>query len=153
MSDLPPCGVYRTTRALGDAVPPGRLVYFHGHGDPGPGVYLPEGWAHNRARWHKHGTPIPDPEWASSLAPLPAEGLYRVREPFECCAKHCRTFQAEMLVQLGFNAAAEPILFVPEWTSAGLAFPEQGTTIDPERASKLAALAVAQTVPPEGPLH
>ena len=153
MPDLPPCGVYRTTQAIGEAVPSGRLVYFHNHGEPGPGVYLPEAWAHNRARWHKHGTPIPNLSWASTLVPVPAEGLYRVREEFTCCDKRCRTYQAEMLVQLGYNGAAEPILFVPEWTSAGLAFPEQGTSIDPTRASKLSALTVAQTAMPDGPLH
>ena len=153
MPDLPPCGVYRSSKPLGDAVPAGRLVYFHNHGEPGPGVYLPEGWAQNRARWHKHGTPIPEPEWAASLEPLAPEGLYRVREAFDCCAKHCRTFEPGMLVQLGYNAAAEAILFVPEWTPAGLGFPEQGSLLDAGRVSKLDRLVVAQAVTPEGPLH
>ena len=35
MSSLPPCGLYRTRRALGTSIPEGRLVYFHNHGDPG----------------------------------------------------------------------------------------------------------------------
>jgi hypothetical protein len=84
---------------------------------------------------------------------LPAEGLYRVREAFDCCAQRCRTFQAQMLVQLGFNGAAEPILFVPEWTREGLAFPAQGFPIDPARASKLELLSVAQAATPGGQLH
>ena len=67
---LPPCGLYRTTRAL-DHVPAGRLVFFHNHGDPGPGIYLPSGWVLNRARWHERGHTIPSPEWAASLAALP----------------------------------------------------------------------------------
>ena len=50
MADLPPCGIYRTDLALGDEVPAGRLVYFHDHGDPGPGIYLPRDWVANRAR-------------------------------------------------------------------------------------------------------
>lgn len=153
MPGLPPCGLYRTTRALGDAVPAGRLVYFHDHGEPGPGVYLPSGWNHNRATWHDCGTPIPEPEWAASLEPLAAEGLYRVRERFECCEKHCRSFEPELLVQLGYNAAGDPILFVPEWTPAGLAFPEQGSLLDPGRVAKLAPLLVTQTKLPGGPSH
>lgn len=76
-----------------------------------------------------------------------------MREAFDCCAQHCRTFQAQMLVQLGFNGAGDPIVFVPEWTSAGLSFPEQGFPLDPERASKLELLSVAQAAVPGGPLH
>src|SRR5262245_7482605 len=98
MADLPPCGIYRTTRALGDDVPAGRLVFFHRHGDPGPGVYLPSGWTANRARWHEHGHTIPSTDWADSLVPLPAEGFYRVREEFTCCAKNCRTYEVDLLV-------------------------------------------------------
>lgn len=40
--DRVPCGLYRTTRPIPDAVPAGVLVYYHNHGDPGPGVYLPD---------------------------------------------------------------------------------------------------------------
>jgi hypothetical protein len=38
MADLPPCGIYRTSQPLGDHVPAGQLVFFHNHGDPGPGI-------------------------------------------------------------------------------------------------------------------
>lgn len=142
MSSLPPCGLYRTRRALGTDIPEGRLVYFHNHGDPGPGLYLPSGWSLNRARWNRRGTTLPEPRWAEHLEPLRAEGLYRVREAFSCCDKQCRAFTEEQLVQLGYNAAAEPILFVPEWTSTGLAFPHTGTLVDRERLERLAPLKV-----------
>ena len=46
--DLPPCGLYRTTAAIG-SIEAGRLVYFHNHADPGPGMYLPARWTRNRA--------------------------------------------------------------------------------------------------------
>ena len=54
---LPPCGLYRTTGPVG-SIPEGRLIYFHNHGEPGPGLYLPASWtnqtqmlqAHNRTR-------------------------------------------------------------------------------------------------------
>jgi hypothetical protein len=150
MATLPSCGIYRTTQPLEDHVPEGRLVFFHNHGDPGPGVYLPSGWALNRALWHDSGHTIPSPEWAATLDPLPTEGLYRVREVFTCCDKKCRTYEADLLVQLGYNAEAEPLLFLPEWTASGLAIPEMGVPIDTDRLRCLSALRVVESDPPEG---
>lgn len=152
---LPPCGLYRTTEPIGP-VGAGRLVYFHNHGDPGPGVYLPESWSLNRARFSARGVTLPDPALAGTLEPLPPEGLYRVKAPFTCCAKGCRTFEQDMLVQLGYNAAAQPILFVPEWTERGLGFPERGTLLDPDRLTRLAGLRVVERREgshPPGMLH
>ena len=84
MSELPPCGVYRTVKPIGN-VPAGRFVYFHNHGDPGPGVYLPQSWSHNRAKWAQNGTTVPADFDPKALAPLPAEGFYRVTAEFHCC--------------------------------------------------------------------
>lgn len=147
---LPPCGLYRTTRAL-EHVPAGRLVFFHNHGDPGAGVYLPSGWTLNRAQWHGQGHVIPSPEWAESLTPLAPEGFYRVRETFTCCAKRCRTFEPELLVQLGYNGEGEALLFLPEWTPSGLAIPEMGTPVDARRLAALTRLIVASGDQTEGP--
>lgn len=144
MVELPPCGLYRTTRDLGDDVRAGRLVYFHNHGDPGPGVYLPSGWSANRAQWDETGHVIPDDAWAATLEPLMAEGLYRVREEFVCCEQQCRTYEVDLLVQLGYDAEGRPLLFVPEWTDAGLAIPELGLAIDESRLESLAPLTVAE---------
>jgi hypothetical protein len=143
MATHPPCGLYRTTVALED-VPPGRLVYFHNHGNPGAGIYLPHGWQTNRAQWHQNGHTVPGPEWSQTLQPLPAEGLYRVTEGFFCCEKKCREYPGEALVQLGYNAEAEAILFLPEWTGGSLGFPERGTRIAPGNLSRLSLLQVAQ---------
>src|SRR5690242_17163109 len=90
-SKLPPCGIYRTKSPIGDAVPAGRLVYFHNHGDPGPGVYLPESWSHNRAQFSERGATLPSPaeQSAEALEALPAEGFYRVTKRFFCCEKKC----------------------------------------------------------------
>lgn len=140
---LPPCGLYRTTQPLND-IPAGRLVYFHNHGDPGAGIYLPEAWKLNRASWQARGHTIPDEAWASSLEPLPAEGLYRVDEDFHCCEKQCVRFPKGQLVQLGYDGEATPILFVPEWTAKGLGFPERGTRLEKDRFGKLEPLSVAQ---------
>jgi len=144
MSELPPCGLYRTTLALDEHVPSGRLVYFHNHGDPGPGIYLPSSWTANRARWQERGHTIPAPAWATSLVPLPAEGFYRVVEEFTCCAQRCRTFEPDLLVQLGYDGDARPLLFVPELTGSGLGLPELGLPIEDEQLARLAPLRVVE---------
>jgi hypothetical protein len=144
MAALPPCGIYRTTLELGDFVPAGLLVYFHNHGEPGPGVYLPTDWEANRAVFEEEGHTIPDDDWATTLAPLLPEGLYRVREAFTCCEQRCREYEEDLLVQLGYDADAQPLLFVPEWTNVGLAIPELGLPIDEDRLSRLAPLKVAE---------
>ena len=139
---LPPCGLYRTTAPIG-SIPAGRLVFFHNHGDPGPGVYLPSGWKRNRAQWQPQGTTLPDPSLVSQLEPLPPEGFYRVTEPFYCCAKQCRKFETELLLELGYNAEGGAIAFVPELIDGMLAVPSTGTTVDGQSLSKLKQLKVA----------
>lgn len=140
---LPPCGLYRTTAAIG-SVPAGRLVYFHNHGDPGPGVYLPESWQQNRATFSRKGITLPEPGLAETLEPLVDEGLYRVDEDFHCCPKRCRPFSQSLLVQLGYNGSGEPILFEPVWSDVGLSFPDKGHRIDSERLERLSELRVAK---------
>src|SRR3954471_12727892 len=104
MPGNPPCGVYRTSQPL-EGIPAGRLVYFHNHGDPGPGVYLPVRWNQNRAVWQDRGTTT-TAAWTETLQALPAEGLYRVREEFFCCANRCRRYEVGALVQLGYDGEA-----------------------------------------------
>jgi hypothetical protein len=147
---LPPCGLYRTRAPLA-SIPAGRLVYFHNHGDPGPGVYLPESWKGNQAQWQARGTLLPDPQDIAALEPLSPEGLYRVIEPFDCCEKRCRRFESESLVQLGYNAAGEAILFVPEWVDGMLAIPTRGNLIVHEHLASLKRLRVAASQRPDDP--
>ena len=151
---LPPCGLYRTTRELA-GIAADRLVYFHDHGDPGPGLYLPQRWQLNRAQFADTGHTLgPGEDAAAGLEALPAEGLYRVREAFFCCARRCKQFEPELLVQLGYDGEARALLFVPEWTPQGLAIPEQGTAIDAARMGLLAPLRVAHSAPPtDHPTH
>ncbi len=146
-TNLPPCGLYRTTAEIG-SVPAGRLVYFHNHGNPGPGVYLPESWHLNRARFRKQGTTLPSPEAAAALEPLSPEGLYMVEEPFHCCEKKCVLYEPFMLVQLGYDGTGAPIVFVPQWTEAGLSFPEMGQKVDDERIESLKRLVVRASPSP-----
>ena len=140
-TDLPPCGLYKTTVAIAE-VPAGRLVSFHNHGTPGPGVYLPEGWSNNLARFSKRGITLPDLALAASLSPLPVEGFYVVTEPFTCCAQLCRTYAIHALVQLGYNAAGDAILFSPSLGPTGVLLPTRGVKIDDEHFAKLQALVV-----------
>jgi len=121
-------------------------VSFHNHGTPGAGIYLPSGWHQNRARFHANGTPLPDPSWAADgLEPLPAEGFYRVVESFECCEKKCRSFERDLLVQLGYDGEARAILFVPEWGPNGFTLPDRGSVVELSRLSSLHAVKVPGT--------
>jgi hypothetical protein len=143
MSDpqLPPCGLYKTTRAI-DNVPAERLVYFHNHGNPGPGIYLPAGWKQNRAHFHSGGTTLPSAADAAALTPLAAEGLYAVREPFHCCAKRCVAYAPGMLVQLGYQGTGQALLFVPRWIDGTFTLLERGNAVDADVISKLQRLTV-----------
>jgi len=139
--NLPPCGLYRTTAQIG-AIPAERLVYFHNHGDPGPGLYLPETWKGNRVQLAKRGNLLPDPGDVRHLEPLPPEGFYRVVEAFHCCEKRCRRFEPESLVQVGYNGNGHAILFLPEIVDGMLAIPSQGAAIDHENLMYLKHLRV-----------
>jgi hypothetical protein len=149
---LPPCGLYRTRGAIG-AIPAGRLVFFHNHGDPGPGLYLPSGWKRNRVELQPRGQTLEDPELLRQLEPLPPEGLYRVIEPFFCCERKCREFEAEMLVELGYNGDGHPIVFLPELVDGMLAIPTNGTSIDHTALALLKQLRVATSAPEGGHIH
>lgn len=146
MSELPPCGLY-VTRAPVGTIPEGRLVYFHNHGDPGPGLYLPTRWVANGARFDQPGMLLPDPSAVSALEPLPAEGYYRVKEAFTCCPNRCRTFEPESLVQLGYDGAGTAILFFPELADGALRVPDRGSRVERDRLAHLVPLRVAVATP------
>ena len=140
---LPPCGLYRTAAAIGD-VAAGRLVYFHNHGEPGPGLYFPERWTANRAHFSPRGTTLPIMFDPSALVALPAEGFYRVAAEFFCCGKRCVKFEPDAFVQLGYNGAGRALLFVPELSQGAIAVPDRGTPIDDAVLAHLVALRVAE---------
>jgi len=143
LPNLPNCGLYLTRVAIG-SVPAGRLVYFHNHGDPGPGVYLPSRWVGNEARFEQPGQLLGDVDANAALEPRQAEGVYRVSVAFDCCANHCRTFDVDALVQLGYDGAGNAILFEPTYADGRVVFPERGSRVDLDRLPKLALLRVAR---------
>ncbi len=140
---LPPCGVYRTKTAVA-GIEAGRLVYFHNHGDPGPGLYPPESWAQNRAKFSERGQTVPADFDPKALEPLPPEGFYRVTKDFFCCEKKCAKFETDMFVQLGFNGAGRALVFVPQLGGAGLALPDRGSIVDDNVLENLVPLKISQ---------
>ena len=104
----------------------GGSLIFHNHGNPGPGLYLPKEWRFNRAQFEENGHMLDDLGLVRFLQPLPPEGFYRVAESFHCCEKQCRLFERDALLQLGYNADADPILFVPELVDSMFAIPAKG---------------------------
>ena len=150
--ELPPCGLYRTTGPIA-TIEGGRLVYFHNHGNPGPGFYLPKEWRFNRVQLEDKGHMLDDPGMLRFLQPLPPEGFYRVAEAFHCCEKQCRLFEQDDLLQLGYNAEADPILFIPELVDSMLAIPAKGWKTTLEMVGKMQVLRVPvtkrDTLPPQ----
>ena len=142
-TELPPCGLYRTVKPIGD-VEAGRLVYFHNHGNPGPGFYFPERWAHNRATFSQNGVTAPADFDPRALRALPAEGFYRVKAPFFCCEKECVKFEPESLVQLGYNGAGKALVFIPEFAGGVINVPERGTFVDDDALGNLVLLKLAE---------
>lgn len=150
---LPECGIYRTTVDIA-GISAGRLVYFHNHGDPGPGLYLPASWHLNRATFSERGSTLTEPDLARTLKALPLEGLYRVRDAFTCCEKKCRTFAEDTLVQLGYNGEGRAIVFEPEWRNEGIGIPGTGQAVDDSCLASLVLLklqraAAAESAAPE----
>lgn len=148
-TSLPPCGLYRTVKPVGD-VPVGRLVYFHNHGNPGAGVYLPERWNTNRAQFAANGHTVPKEFDGSELQPLPPEGFYRVKAPFHCCEKQCVKYEPTAFVQLGYNGAGRALMFIPELGAGRIDVPEKGTFVDDAVLANLEPLAVAERAPAQG---
>ena len=143
MSELPPCGLYRTVTAVA-GIEAGRLVYFHNHGDPGPGLYLPEAWSNNRARFASGGFTVPKDFDPKSIRALPAEGFYRVKAAFYCCEKKCTQFEPDAFVQLGYNGNGKALVFMPELGTGGIAIPDRGSAVDDNVLSNLQLLKVAE---------
>jgi hypothetical protein len=142
-SDLPPCGLYRTVKPIGD-IEAGRLVYFHNHGNPGPGLYFPERWSHNRAHFSQNGMTVPASFDPRALRALPAEGFYRVKAEFFCCDKQCMKFEPDAFVQLGYNGAGKALVFIPEFAGGVISVPERGTFVDEDVLTNLALLKMPE---------
>ncbi len=111
----PPCGLYVTTQPFESApesIPAGRLIKFHNHSSEGTAtIALPANNQHNRWSFGPETIAVDSPEFLASLRALKAEGLWRLREHFHPNAG--QVVRKNAVVQLGYNRAAEPILFFP----------------------------------------
>ena len=131
--DIPACGLYRTTLPLPgqeEAIPAGRLVYFHNHSDQNkPIVLLPKSNTHNRWTFHERGNLVEDADFILGLEPLKVEGYYRLREHFH--PNQEEIVADDQIVQLGYTPDAEALIFFPKISSElnALIFPERGMKI------------------------
>lgn len=125
---LPPCGLYSTTKAL-----PGKeewvrerlLVYYHNHSQQGPPLLLlPSVNTQNRWSFHEKGYLIRDPGFSETLVALKDEGLYVLTEPIYLSRDEF--IPEETLVQLGYNRAGDPILFLAKFNDNVITFPNSG---------------------------
>jgi hypothetical protein len=129
--EVPGCGLYRTGIALAgkaDSVPAGTLVYFHNHSEQGPPlVQLPHANTHNHWTFHRKGYLVEGDGGEAFLAAmerLPRQGYYVATGPVGLGKD--REVAARGLVQVGYNRAGHPIVFVPESRGASFSFPETG---------------------------
>ncbi len=147
---LPPCGIYKTLESIGK-IPEHRLVYFHNHGNPGPGLYLPEGWHQNRASFSSQGHILENLEDVTHLAPLLPEGFYRATR--ELVLKDNARIEKETFVQIGYNGEANAILFLPRVGIDGFEIPERGWKLKPGFELALALVKVARQKNDEENFH
>ncbi len=146
---LPPCGLYRTSKALeghAEQFPEGLLVYFHNHSDSGlPQVLAPDHNVHNRWHFHGPGVEFRALSWADTLVAVPSEGFYSLRREL--------TFEGGSwpkgaLVQLGYNRNADAILFIAQvrghLEENDLFFADKGVGIRREQLSILEPVSVYQ---------
>lgn len=113
---LPPCGIYRTGRALKgqeQEIPAGILVMFHNHSNRNiPMLQLPKENIHNVWSFHDLGPGIEDDDaFIEALQPLLEQGFYHLREELQTPDGR---FPKNALVQLGYNMNADPILFIAQ---------------------------------------
>ncbi len=149
---LPPCGIYKTTFALPnreEEVPAGRLIYFHNHSEQGPPlVLLPKENTHNVWTFQERGYLVEGegaPAFITTLASLPAEGLYLVQRAIDT---NDGGIPARTLVQVGYNPSGHAIVFPARAQANGFAFPDRGTRF--EGFKVFDKLARASFDPPQG---
>lgn len=127
-SELPECGLYRTTKPLPGKeqwVRKGILVFFHNHSQQGPPlILLPAANEGNRWQFHDQGYLVRQEEYLETLVPLKAEGFYILNEPIHLSSDEF--IPERTLLQLGYNRGGEPIIFLGQFTNNSITFPESG---------------------------
>ncbi|MGZ3424235.1 MAG: hypothetical protein ACXWUG_22510 [Polyangiales bacterium] len=149
------CGLYRTTRPLAtapDRIGAGILINLHSCprlAAQGPVVHLPQYSAFNRWAWCHDSHSVSPLSWIETLIALPAEGFYLLREPLEFEAA---SWPAQSLVQLGYDRAGTPLLFLAQrrrqLAENDLIFADAGIPLPLDRLSVLAPIVVYEEPDP-----
>lgn len=141
MLDLPENGLYRTTTAMPgheDAFPASVLVFI-GEKSGQKFVVRPGQNRNNRWYWGDPTTVMRSPTWGRTLKRLPSEGYYTLPEDmnFDGGGRWLKN----AVVQLGYNAQGQGIVFVAESrdtaTDNALFFSDRGMLISDETLERL----------------
>jgi hypothetical protein len=143
MFELPDPGLYRTTQSMpgNEEQIPANVLVFVGQAENGGTMFVVRPGANRRNRWFwgEPTTPLRSPTWAKTLKALPAEGFYTLPQTLELEGGG-RWLQGA-IVQLGYNAEGQGILFVAEWKEDGtdnaLHFSDRGVVIDDRMLDRL----------------
>lgn len=87
-------------------------------------ILLPATNANNRWSFHDKGYLIRELGYIDSLQPVKDEGFYVLKEPIYLSRDEF--IPEETLVQLGYNRAADPILFLAKFNDDSILFPNSG---------------------------
>jgi hypothetical protein len=141
MLDLPESGLYRTTAPMPgqeEAFPSGVLVFI-GDKSGSRFVVRPRQNRNNRWFWNEPTTPMRSPTWGRTLKKLPSEGFYTL--PDELSFDGGGRWLKNAIVQLGYNAEGQGIIFVGETRSTSqenaLFFSDQGMLVSDELLDRL----------------
>lgn len=136
MIQLPKPGLYRTTQpypGLEDQLPAATLVYVGQRPDEElPFVVRPGQNFRNEWYWSEPTLTLRSPTWAKTLVALPAEGFYVL--PVDFAPAEGIRWPRNAIVQLGYNARGQGILFLAERHANEernvLSFSERGVGVD-----------------------
>ncbi|MCK6512911.1 hypothetical protein L6R29_23525 [Myxococcota bacterium] len=145
---LPPCGLYRTGRALKGQetdIPAGILVMFHNHSNRDiPMLQLPRENTHNVWNFHEQGPGIEnDDAFLAALQPLLDQGFYFLREEL---STPDGKFPKNALIQLGYNRNGDPILFIAQRSN------DHNSLFFAETGYRFEQLDILKKLGPEQPL-
>ena len=136
MLDLPENGLYRTTTAMPgheEAFPASALVYV-GEKAGNKFVVRPGENRKNRWFWGEPTTALRSPTWSRTLKKLPSEGVYSLPETLTFDGGG--SWLKNAVVQLGYNAEGQGIIFVAESRDSeeknALFFSEKGMIVKDE---------------------
>jgi hypothetical protein len=140
---LPDPGLYRTTKPYPkheETIPSGVLVYVGVPQNGGlPFVVRPGANRNNRWFWGEPTIPFRAVSWGESLVKLPPEGFYTL--PEEISFDGGGKWLENAIVQLGYNAEGQGIIFVGEQHDEDednvLHFSDKGRLIDDKLLNRL----------------